>query len=61
MYFLRSMCSGERAEETAMGSPDALRQGAEQGGDIGERETCPLQEKAHFTYIPVLHKSHLES
>lgn len=44
-----------------MGSPDARGQGAEQGGDIGERETCPLQLKAHFTYIPVLHKIHLES
>jgi len=61
MYFLRSMCSGERAEEIAIGSLDVLGQGAEQGGDIGERETCPLQEKAYFTYIPILHKSHLES
>lgn len=27
-----------------MGSSDALGKGAEQGGDIGEREKCPVHE-----------------
>ena len=50
----------------SMGSLDALGKGAEQGGDIGEREECPVcaheaREKAVPPISLCFPKSHPES